>query len=120
MKKLLLGIVAAAVLVAGGAAAFLALKTPAQRPAPDIKVEATPERLERGRYLVEHVSACLHCHSPGDESRWGMPHKPELRGAGGLCLNEAVGFSGTLCAKNITQHPEDGLGKWTDGEILRA
>ncbi|MFL5348757.1 MAG: c-type cytochrome [Hyalangium sp.] len=120
MKKLLLGIVATVVLMAGGAAAFLALKTPAQRPAPDLKVEATPERLERGRYLVEHVSACLHCHSPGDESRWGLPHKPELRGAGGLCLTEAMGFAGTLCATNITQHPQDGIGQWTDGELLRA
>jgi mono/diheme cytochrome c family protein len=120
MKKVLLGIVTVVILVAGGAAAFLALKTPAQRPASDIKVEATPERLERGRYLVEHVSACLHCHSPGDETRWGMPYKPETRGAGGMCLNEAVGFAGTVCAKNITQHLEDGLGQWTDGEILRA
>ena len=66
------------------------------------------------------MSACLHCHSPGDETRWGFPYKPELRGAGGLCLTEAVGFAGTVCAKNITQHPEHGLGKWTDGEILRA
>jgi mono/diheme cytochrome c family protein len=120
MKKILLAIVSVVVLAAGGAAAFFTLKTPAQRPAPGIKVEATPERLERGRYLVEHVSACLHCHSPSDETRWGLPHKPELRGSGGLCLTEAVGFPGTVCAKNITQHPEDGLGKWTDGELLRA
>ncbi len=120
MKKILLGIVAAAVVIVGGAAAFLGLKSPAQRPAPDIKVEATPERLERGRYLVENVSACLHCHSQGDESRWGLPYKPEVRGAGGMCLTEAVGFAGIVCATNITQHPEDGLGKWTDGEILRA
>src|SRR5687768_5842687 len=108
MKKILLGIVIAVVVAAGGAAVFLTLKTPAQRPAPDLKVEATPERLERGRYLVEHVSACLHCHSPGDETRWGIPFKPELRGAGGMCLTEAVGFAGIVCAKNITQHPEHG------------
>src|SRR4051812_36229 len=103
MKKILLAVVSVVVLAAGGAAAFFTLKTPAQRPASDLKVEATPERLERGQYLVEHVSACLHCHSPSDETRWGMPYKPELRGSGGLCLTEAVGFSGTVCAKNITQ-----------------
>jgi mono/diheme cytochrome c family protein len=120
MKKILLGIVAFVVLAVGGAAAFLTLKSPAQRPAPDLKVEATPERLERGRYLVENVSACVHCHSPGDKTRWGAPHKAELKGAGGECWTEELGFAGTLCAKNITQHPEHGLGKWTDGEILRA
>jgi mono/diheme cytochrome c family protein len=120
MKKFLLGILAVVILVVGGAAAFLGLKSPAQRPASDVKVEATAERLERGRYLVENVSACLHCHSPGDKTRWGIPYKEEVRGSGGQCWTPEIGFTGNLCAKNITAHPDDGLGKWTDGEILRA
>jgi mono/diheme cytochrome c family protein len=49
-----------------------------------------------------------------------MPHPENAKGAGGECLTPEIGFTGTLCPKNITQHPEDGLGKWTDGEILRA
>ena len=120
MKKILLGILVVLVLVIGGAAAFLSMKSPAQRPAPDLKVEATPERLERGRYLVENVSSCVHCHSQVDMTKWGAPIKADAKGAGGQCWKPENGFTGTLCAGNITQHPEHGLGKWTDGEILRA
>jgi mono/diheme cytochrome c family protein len=120
MKKILLGVLAVVVLAVGGAATFLTLKTPAQRPAPELKVEATAERLERGRYLVENVSSCLHCHSPTDKTRFGTPIQQAAKGAGGECWTPEVGFPGVLCAKNITPHPEHGLGKWTDGEILRA
>jgi mono/diheme cytochrome c family protein len=120
MKKILLGILALVVVVVGGAAVFLTTKSPAQRPPLDIKAEATPERLERGRYLAEHVSSCVHCHSAGDKTKWGLPYKEETKGAGGECWTKDNGFTGTLCAPNITPHPEDGLGKWTDGEIVRA
>ncbi len=120
MKKILLGILAVVVVVVGGAAIFLSTKSPAMRPAPDLKVEATPERIERGRYLAENVTSCLHCHSDGDRTRWGGPYKQETKGAGGECWTPELGFAGTLCAKNITQHPEHGIGKWTDGEIVRA
>jgi mono/diheme cytochrome c family protein len=66
------------------------------------------------------VSNCLTCHTENDKTRWGAPYKKDSRGAGGDCWTPEIGFAGTVCAKNITQHPEHGLGKWTDGEILRA
>ncbi|HEX8674228.1 MAG TPA: c-type cytochrome [Longimicrobium sp.] len=108
------------VLVIGGAAIFLGTKSPAYRPAPDLKVESTPEQIERGRYLVENVANCLHCHSQLDETKYGMPIKEATKGAGGRCFTHETGFPGNMCAKNITPHPEHGLGKWTDGEISRA
>jgi Cytochrome c len=120
MKKVLLGTLAALVLGLGGGAAYLAAKQPAQRPAPQLTIEATPERLERGRYLVENVASCLHCHSTPNETLWGTPAKEGTLGAGGLCFTKEMGFPGTLCTSNITAHPEHGLGRWTDGEILRA
>ena len=43
--------------------AYLALRKPSQRPASAEKVEATPERVERGKYLVNHVAICFDCHS---------------------------------------------------------
>ena len=43
-----------AILVAGGLG-YLWYGMPSVRPAADIAIERTPERIERGRYLVENV-----------------------------------------------------------------
>ena len=98
---------------------WLVLRKPAQRPASAQKIEATPERIARGRYLVEHVSACLDCHSERTLA-YGLPRKPGREGIGGFVWDAKIGFPGTLAAANITPDPETGLGQWTDGEIMRA
>jgi len=107
------------VAVLAAAASWLSLKKPAQRPATAEKVDATPERLARGQYLVEHVTACLDCHSD-HLLTYSLPIKPGTEGVGGYIFDKKVGFPGVVAAQNITQDPTDGLGKWTDGEILRA
>ena len=74
MKKLLryLGLALLAVIVVlGGVVAFLAVKSPDMRPPFTESVERTPERVERGRYLVEHVADCLVCHSEVMGDRFG-------------------------------------------------
>jgi hypothetical protein len=84
-------------------------------------VEATPERLERGRYLVEHVLPCGVCHAGSvEESVWGGPPAAGLEWQGGLFWGEDSGFPGRLYSRNITPDVETGLGGWTDGEIMRA
>lgn len=98
---------------------YLALRKPAQRPAAAEKIEATRERVARGRYLVHHVSICLDCHSERT-SGYALPFKPGREGVGGFVWDRRIGFPGTLAAANLTPDPETGLGKWTDGEILRA
>jgi mono/diheme cytochrome c family protein len=90
------------------------------RPAPTEHVEASPARIERGRYLVQNVAGCLHCHSEALEDRLGSPVKPETLGRGGTAFSEAEGVPGVVCAQNITSDRETGLGAWTDGEIMRA
>ncbi|HKS25631.1 MAG TPA: cytochrome C [Thermoanaerobaculia bacterium] len=107
------------VVLAVGALAWLSLKKPAQRPPSTEKIEATPERLARGRYVVEHVSDCLGCHSDHLYT-YGVPIKPGTEGTGGYVFDKKIGFPGVVAAQNITPDPTDGLGKWTDGEILRA
>src|SRR5207244_10808054 len=102
-----------------GAATWLSLKKPAQRPASTEKVDATPERVTRGKYLVEHVSACLDCHSD-HLLTYSLPVKPGTEGIGGYVFDKKVGFPGVVAAQNITSHPADGLGQWSDGEIIRA
>ena len=102
-----------------GAATWLSLKKPAQRPASTAKIGATPERVARGKYLVEHVSACLDCHSD-HLLTYSLPIKPGTEGIGGYIFDKKVGFPGVVAAQNITSHPADGLGQWSDGEIIRA
>jgi mono/diheme cytochrome c family protein len=81
-------------------------------------VEATPERLARGRYLVEHVSACVDCHSEHDEGSYASPIIPGTEG-GGRCYDPSEGLPGRICAANLTPDAT-GLASWSDGEIIRA
>ena len=105
----------------GAGFGFLKAKKPAQRPASDLKVDATPERVKRGEYLANHVFLCVGCHSEPDFDVWSMPAKKGGEYIGGFCFNKAnVGFPGEVCAQNLTPDMETGIGGWTDGEILRA
>ena len=80
-----------------GAVSWLSLKKPAQRPASTEKVDATPERVARGKYLVEHVSACLDCHSDHLPT-YSLPVKPGTEGIGGYVFDKKVGFPGVVAA----------------------
>lgn len=76
---------------------------------------ATPARLERGKYLVENVTGCLHCHSDRDWKGDGSPVKGR-EGAGAFFY----GAPGTMHAPNITSDKETGVGTWSDDELARA
>lgn len=74
--------------------------------------------MERGRYLVRHVTHCFLCHSEIDWGAEGCPPKAGREGAGVSPFHEdALPW---LSAPNITPDPETGLGRWTDEEIVRA
>jgi hypothetical protein len=76
--------------------------------------------MARGGYLVGHVTHCLGCHSGLDFERLGLPAKPGQIGQGGLPFDEKFGVPGMVAAQNITPDPEFGIGRWTDGEVMRA
>ncbi len=101
-------------------ATYVGTYRPAQRPALELTIERTAERIERGRYLVENVTGCAHCHGNRDWSLFSGPAKPENRLAGGRCFTPERGFPGNMCIPNLTPDEETGLGRWSDGEILRA
>ncbi|MGH9441802.1 MAG: c-type cytochrome, partial [Thermoanaerobaculia bacterium] len=119
LAKIVGSVVLVVVLIVAAGVAFIALRFPKMRPPSDEKVAATPARLERGEYLVHHVSDCLGCHSE-HFTTFAMPVKPGTEGEGGYPFDEKLGVPGVVCAQNITADPEHGLGRWTDGEILRA
>jgi hypothetical protein len=97
---------------------YLNMAFPKVSPAENIKIESSPQRLERGKYLVENVCDCFGCHSQHDFQYFGMPIKAETKGQGGFLFDhKLLGLPGAIYSRNITPY---GLKDWTDGEIVRA
>ncbi len=99
----LVGIIAAVVLLA----------FPRSQPAADLTIDPTPERIERGRYLVEHVANCLDCHS---DRAWEYYGGPVVEGTAGRGAPLRV-LRPHIQSANITPAA---LAEWSDGEIARA
>ncbi|MDQ3264571.1 MAG: c-type cytochrome [Myxococcota bacterium] len=87
------------------------------RPTTEETVEPTPQRLERGRYLVENVAMCGACHDGRASGQLLDPATPSLRLAGGHFL-EDMGMA--IYVPNITGDVETGLGGWSDDQIIRS
>lgn len=120
MKKILkiVGYVLLVLIVAVvGLLSYVKLALPNVGEAPDLKVEATPERIERGRYLANSVSVCMDCHSTRDFTKFSGPIVPGTLGKGGERFDQSVGMPGVFYSKNIT--PE-GISRYTDGELYRV
>ncbi|MEO8146947.1 MAG: c-type cytochrome [Bacteroidia bacterium] len=107
LLKVLLGIIIVIVVLAGTAAAVIAIRgIPHYEPQKvEVKVEITPQRVEQGLKLATHL--CLACHVP-------------LNGVqmSGRELNDVPEEFGTAYSSNITKDPDHGIGKWTDGELI--
>jgi len=91
---------------------------PRARATNDRKFESTPERLARGRYLVQGLLGCEVCHTESDWTQHGAPKVAGMELAGQLF--PLPGFPGTLVAPNLTPDPETGSGGWSDDQIARA
>ncbi len=117
MKKVLLTILTVIVVGILGLGAWVKFALPNVGPAPELKVEITPERVAHGEYLANHVTVCMDCHSTRDWNVFSAPIKPGTLGKGGEFFGEQAGFPGSFYSKNITPYH---LKNWTDGEIFRA
>ncbi len=81
---------------------------PSAEPAPDLKVEGTPEQTARGKYVVD--LGCMGCH--------GVDRSYPLAGGYNVSESEGFGFIGDIIAENLT--PAGKLANYSDGEIFRA
>jgi mono/diheme cytochrome c family protein len=73
--------------------------------------QAPPNGVERGRYLVDHVSLCGDCHTP--RNSLGVPKQSYyLAGA-----SEKAGPLGEAVA-NITPDKETGIGEWKREDVV--
>ena len=107
--------------VVAGAAAYMELRPAKMRPIdPGKKFEATPERIERGRYIVTAQATCFQCHSEHDWTTHGAPELPGLVGAGWEIPAAENKMPGKVFAPNITPDPETGIGSMSDDAVARA
>jgi mono/diheme cytochrome c family protein len=100
-----------------GAIIYIKFALPDVGEAPTLTVDATPERIERGKYLANSVNVCMDCHSTRDWSKFSGPVVPGTFGKGGDRFDQSVGFPGTYFSKNITPA---GIGNYSDGELYRV
>jgi mono/diheme cytochrome c family protein len=100
-----------------GAVAYIEVMLPNTGAAPYVTIERTPQRIERGKYLANHVAICMDCHSTRNWGLYAGPMAPDGIGGGGEAFNREMGFPGVFYASNITPYA---LADWTDGELLRA
>jgi mono/diheme cytochrome c family protein len=112
-----LGILLLLVVSVAGMLSYVKIALPNVADAPDLSIELTPERLERGEYLALYVSGCIECHSQRDYSIFSGPVVSGTEGAGGHPFTREMGLPGNYVPSNITPFS---LEEWTDGEIFRA
>lgn len=74
------------------------------------------DSLAYGDYLANALGHCMECHTPMVEGAFDFSRT----GAGGIVFNEPHGLELAAMAANITPHPEQGIGEWTDDEIKTA
>ena len=72
--------------------------------------------LAYGTYLGNALGHCMECHTPMVDGSFDFSRT----GAGGFLLNKPLGLEVAAVAANITPHPEQGIGAWTDDEIKTA
>jgi mono/diheme cytochrome c family protein len=85
-------------------------------------IPRTPERLARGKYLVEGVLTCFSCHSELDFTQRPFQLKAGTKGGGHIFDNIELNLPDTnrVVAPNISPDPDYGAGKWKDADFVRA
>ncbi|HYF08717.1 MAG TPA: cytochrome c [Acetobacteraceae bacterium] len=72
------------------------------------------DAVARGAYLAGPLGHCLDCHTPRGPD---MQLQRQNLGAGGLPIS---GPWGVVVSRNITPHREEGIGAWTDEQVIAA
>lgn len=93
------------VIVCGGAAYFQYKGIPSFEPKTvELKVEGTPQQIANGKRIAALL--CVQCHAGNGGKLTGK-----------RILDLPPDF-GEIYSMNITQHPEKGIGNWTDGQLF--
>src|SRR5579859_3408551 len=82
------------------------------------KIEATAERLQRGKYLVDGPAACGACHTTWNNGTYLDGESDEYLAGGNYIEVKSQGYG--VWVPNITPDPKTGIGNWSDDQIMRA
>lgn len=96
---------------------YLTVKPAQTWPVQPREVVDKREALARGKYLVENVAHCQHCHSPMHGNLYAFPTKPDSLFSGTYLMGRAQGLPGEFYTANLTPH---NLAKYADEELFRA
>jgi mono/diheme cytochrome c family protein len=113
--------IAAALLVVLCAGAFHVIRTSDKTwdvPLPELRASTDLEMIRRGEYLVYGPAHCVQCHagSMGEYLEGFRSGKPvPLRGG----VRFSVERMGAVYSKNLTPDLETGIGRYTDGQLVR-
>jgi hypothetical protein len=83
MKKILLTILILVIVVVVSVASYVKFGLPNVGDAPDLHVAITPQRVQHGEYLANHVVGCMDCHSTRDWTKFAGPPLAGTNGKGG-------------------------------------
>ena len=114
--KILAYILGVLILVVVIGVAFVNFTFPKVKPAQNLTIDHSPDRVARGAYLANHVTVCVDCHSARDFSLFSGPIQAGTLGSGGDKFDQSMGFPGVFYARNITPF---GISDYTDGELYR-
>ncbi len=117
LKKPLLYVVVLIVLLITTGITYIKLALPDVGKPEDIHIAIDSQRVQHGKYLAMHVTACMDCHSSRDWSKFSGPVDSNILGGGGERFDARMDFPGDMFSANITPF---NLANWTDGEIFRA
>jgi len=115
--KILAYIITIVILIAFGTGLYVNFAMPNVGAAPELIVKKNSAQVERGKYLANHVTVCIDCHSKRDWTSFSGPVIAGTEGGGGEVFDQNAGFPGTIYSTNLTPAR---LASWTDGEIYRA
>ena len=93
MKNVLKIIILLLVFVVAAGVVYLKLVLPKVDKPENISIRATPEMIQRGAYIANHISVCIDCHSKRDWSKFSGPIVPETEGMGGETITNKMMLS---------------------------
>ena len=116
--KIIVILIIIVLVMIGALLSYVKFALPDIAKAPDLKIEITPARVERGKYLANHVTQCVDCHTKRDFTKFAGPIDHQKLGEGGERFDQQnAGLPGVYYSPNITPF---NLRNWTDGEIFRT
>src|SRR5207253_8324045 len=87
-------------------------------PVTHVKAPPRKDRLAYGAYLAGPVAHCIGCHTPLREGGQQLDRRRAY--AGGRELADYGHRGAVTISRNINPDPDQGLGKWSDGESKGA